>query len=74
MFPVVQEMVDRMCEEAKTEIKTINQKEMLIQWCVIVRNDTPGCGCLSVAFIEKARNNFPSSFQIVSLRIILLKP
>ena len=28
MFPVVQEMVDRMCEEAKTEMKTMNQDEL----------------------------------------------
>ena len=29
MFPVVQEMVDRMCEEAKVEMKTINQDELV---------------------------------------------
>ena len=28
MFPIVQEMVDRMCEEAKTEMKTMNQDEL----------------------------------------------
>ena len=28
MFPIVQDMVDRMCEEAKTEIKTMNQYEI----------------------------------------------
>ena len=28
MLPVVQEMVDRMCEEAKIEMKTMNQNEL----------------------------------------------
>ena len=28
MFPIVQDMVDGMCEEAKTEIKTMNQGEL----------------------------------------------
>ena len=28
MYPVVQEMVDRMCEEAKTEMQTMNQDEL----------------------------------------------
>ena len=28
MFPVVQEMVDRMCEEAKIEMKSLNQDEL----------------------------------------------
>ena len=28
MFPIVQEMVERMCEEAKTEMKTMNQDEL----------------------------------------------
>ena len=31
MFPVVQDMFDRMCEEAKIEMKTINQDE-LVSW------------------------------------------
>ena len=28
MFPTVQDMVDRMCEEAKSEMKTMNQDEL----------------------------------------------
>ena len=28
MFPIVKEMVDRMCEEAKTDMKTMNQDEL----------------------------------------------
>ena len=28
MFPVLQEMVDRMCEEAKTVMKNMNQDEL----------------------------------------------
>ena len=31
MFPVVQDMFDRMCEEAKIEMKTINRDE-LVSW------------------------------------------
>ena len=31
MFPVVQDMVYRMCEEAKTEMKSMNQDE-LVSW------------------------------------------
>ena len=34
-----------------TKRSIVKDFHRLIQWCVIVRNDTPGCGCLSVAFV-----------------------
>ena len=40
-----------------TKMSIVKDFHRLIQWCVIVRNDTPGCGCQK-HFIEKARNNY----------------
>ena len=40
--------------------------------CHCEKRHTPGCGCLSAAFIEH-EIIFPSSFQTVSLHMILLK-
>ena len=39
MSPVVQEMVDRMCEEAKSEVKTMNQDELGSWNCAVTSAD-----------------------------------
>ena len=39
MFPVVQEIVDRMCEEAITDMKTMNQDELGSWSCAVTSAD-----------------------------------
>ena len=66
----------------KWDLSLINTKQSIMKdfhrliqcmVCHCEKQHTPGCGCLSVAFIERAQNNFHLSSQTVNLHKSLLK-
>ena len=70
MFPIVQDMVDRMCEEAKTEMKTMNQDELGSWNSAVTSADGAWMthGYHSKNFTFSIRNYYTGFFESISAR------